>query len=198
MTKGSRKEIADGFVQNAGAHPSGSIPARIGQSASRDPNPHYISQGGKIIHKKMGNGSAAAADGDGRRVDGVVGKRRPRAPNSCRSGSHKNNFRFIRICWFITVPVKNFFVSNFPTRKSQAPNPQKIKKGKSSLERIKSTKKAEKRNSSSTLLCRLKGAGDQSLFAGRRSAIRRFGQRQEFRRVFFKALRLAGTNPSGW
>ena len=37
----------------------------------------------------MGDGSAAAADSDGRRVGGIVGKRRPRAPNSRRSGSHR-------------------------------------------------------------------------------------------------------------
>ncbi len=35
----SRKEVANGFVDQAGAHPSRSIPAGIRQSASRNTNP---------------------------------------------------------------------------------------------------------------------------------------------------------------
>ena len=69
-TVGSYKEVADGFVQNARTCPSRSIPSGIGQSASGDANPHLVKRG-IILHKKMGNSSAAAADGDGGRVSGA-------------------------------------------------------------------------------------------------------------------------------
>ena len=39
IIEGSRKEIANGFVDDARARPSGRIPGGIGQSASRDANP---------------------------------------------------------------------------------------------------------------------------------------------------------------
>ena len=84
----SRKEVADGFAEDAGARPSGRIPGGIRQSAPGNPNPHIISIG-IIIQEEVGNGSVATADGDGGRVGGVVGKRRPRAPNSRRSGFHR-------------------------------------------------------------------------------------------------------------
>ena len=42
VIEGSRKEIADGFVDDAGADPSRRIPAGIGQSAPRDTNPYII------------------------------------------------------------------------------------------------------------------------------------------------------------
>ena len=91
VIEGSRKEIPDGLVQNAGTHPSRSILARIRQTASRDANPHIIRVSAIFIQVKKGNGSVAAADSDGRRVGGVVGKRGSRAPNSRRSGSHRGN-----------------------------------------------------------------------------------------------------------
>ena len=70
---GSRKEIPNRFIQNAGAHPSRSLPAGIGQNASGDTNPHLV-KSGIIVQEKMGNGSAATADGNGRRVGGIGGK----------------------------------------------------------------------------------------------------------------------------
>ena len=92
----SRKEVANRFVDYARTCPSRRIPGGIGQTASRDANPNVVRFTAIFIHKKMGNGSAAAADGDGRRVSGVVGKRRSRAPNSRRSGSHRLNVVGVR------------------------------------------------------------------------------------------------------
>ena len=85
---GSRKEVADGFADDAGAHPSRSIPAGIVQSTSRDANPHVISSV-IIIQEKMGNGSAATASGDGRRVGGAGGKGDVGSAASGNSGSHR-------------------------------------------------------------------------------------------------------------
>ena len=42
VIEGSRKEIADRFVDDAGARPNRRIPAGIGQSAPRDANPDFI------------------------------------------------------------------------------------------------------------------------------------------------------------
>ncbi len=42
VIEGSRKEVANRFVQNAGARPSRRIPNGIGQTASRDANPDFI------------------------------------------------------------------------------------------------------------------------------------------------------------
>ena len=74
VIEGSRKEIADGFAEDAGSHPSRSIPAGIGQGASRDANPYIIRVSAIFIHIEMRNGSAAAANGDGGRVGGTGGK----------------------------------------------------------------------------------------------------------------------------
>ncbi len=73
IIKGSRKEVANRFVDDAGAHSSRRIPVGIGQSAPRNTNSQVI-RISIIIHKKMGNGSAATADGDSRRVGGASGK----------------------------------------------------------------------------------------------------------------------------
>ena len=73
MIEGSRKEVADGFVQNARTPPSRRLSGGIGQIASGDPNPQAIFTA-ILTHPKVGNGSAAAADGDGRRVCRVGGK----------------------------------------------------------------------------------------------------------------------------
>ena len=81
-------KIADGFVDDAGAHPSHRIPAGIGQSASRNTNPQVICGAAILIQKKMGNGSANAADGDGGRVGGAGGKKVCRGA-SRNSGSHR-------------------------------------------------------------------------------------------------------------
>ena len=64
IIEGSRKEVADGFVDNAGARPSRRIPGGIGQIASGDPNPYGISTETSLIHEKIGNGSVGAGDGD--------------------------------------------------------------------------------------------------------------------------------------
>ena len=69
----SCKEVADGFIDDAGAPPSRRRSAGKGQSGSGDTRPHII-RNGIIIHEKMGDGSAATADGDGRGVGGVGGK----------------------------------------------------------------------------------------------------------------------------
>ncbi len=42
IIEGSRKEVADRFVDDAGARPNRRIPAGIGQSAPRDANPDFI------------------------------------------------------------------------------------------------------------------------------------------------------------
>ena len=82
------KEVPDRFVDDAGAHPSGRIIDGIGQTASRDANPHLI-KSGIILHKKMGNGSAAAADGYGRRIGGAGGKDDVGFAASGNSGQHR-------------------------------------------------------------------------------------------------------------
>ena len=87
---GSRKEVADGFVEDAGAHPSRSLPAGIGEiAASGDTNSQVISTGIIIIQPKVGNGSAAASDGDGRRVRGVGGESDVGLAASGNSGQHR-------------------------------------------------------------------------------------------------------------
>ena len=73
-TEGSRKEVADGLVDQSGAHPSRRLAGGIGQIAPGDTNSKIISLIVILIHKKMRNGSAAAADGDGGRVGDVGGK----------------------------------------------------------------------------------------------------------------------------
>ena len=88
IIEGSRKEVADGFVEDAGARPSRSLPAGIGESASGDTNPHVISSG-IIIQEKVGNGSAAAADGDCRRIGGVGGESDVGFAASGNSGQHR-------------------------------------------------------------------------------------------------------------
>ena len=85
---GSRKEIPNRFIQNAGAHPSRRIPGGIGQIAPRDANPHLV-KSGIILHKKVGNGSIAAADGDGRRVGSAGGKGNVRFASARNSGQHR-------------------------------------------------------------------------------------------------------------
>ncbi len=92
---GSRKEVADGFVQNTRTRPSRGIPCGIGQSASGDANP-YVVVVGIIVHEKMGNASAAAGDGDGRRVGGIGGKSDVGSAASRNSGSHRNDVVSIR------------------------------------------------------------------------------------------------------
>ena len=91
IIEGSRKEIANGFVDDARARPSGRIPGGIGQSASRDANPNVISATAIFIHEKMGNGSASAADGDGRRVGGAGGKGDVGSAAAGNSGSHRSD-----------------------------------------------------------------------------------------------------------
>ena len=73
MIESSRKEVANGFVDNASARPSRRRSAGIGQSASGDTNSHVV-RNAVIVKKEMGNSSAAAADGYRRRVGGVGGK----------------------------------------------------------------------------------------------------------------------------
>ena len=75
IIEGSRKKIADGFVQNAGAHPSRRLPAGIAQTAPGDTNPYGITKKiASVIQEKIGNGAAGAADGNRRRVGGAGGK----------------------------------------------------------------------------------------------------------------------------
>ena len=87
---GSRKEVADGFVDQAGARPSRSLPVGKGQIAPRDANPHLV-KSGIILHKKVGNGSIAAADGNGRRVGGAGGKGDVGLAAARNSGSHRSD-----------------------------------------------------------------------------------------------------------
>ena len=84
---GSRKEVANRFVDDAGAYPSRRRPTRIGKTASRDANPHSIF-GGIIIHKEIRNGSIACSDGDGGRVGGTGGKGDVGLASARNSGSH--------------------------------------------------------------------------------------------------------------
>ncbi len=88
IIEGSCEEVADGFIDDAGAPPSRRRSAGKGQSGSGDTRPHII-RNGIIIHEKVGNGSAGAADGDGRGVGGVGGKgdvRSAAAGNSLLNG----------------------------------------------------------------------------------------------------------------
>ena len=87
----SRKEVADGLVDDARAHPSRRIPGGVGQSASRDANPYCVLHSIIIIHEKMGNGSVDAGDGDGRRVGSVGGKSDVGSAASRNSGSHRSD-----------------------------------------------------------------------------------------------------------
>ena len=73
IIESSCEEVADGFVNYAGARPTRRRSAGIRQTAPGDPNPQVIASV-IIVHEKMGNASAVSADGDGRRVGGVVGK----------------------------------------------------------------------------------------------------------------------------
>ena len=66
-------EVADGFVQDARTPPSRRLSGGIGQIASGDPNPQAIFIA-ILTHPKVGHGSAAAGNSDGRRVRGVGGK----------------------------------------------------------------------------------------------------------------------------
>ena len=84
----SRKEVPDGFVQDARAHPRRSISAGIVQSRSGDTNSHLVVIG-IIIHEKMGNGSAATAGGDGWGVRGAGGKSDIGSASARNSGSHR-------------------------------------------------------------------------------------------------------------
>ena len=70
----SRMEVADGFAEDAGAYPSRRIPGGIAQIAPRDANSYVIVRAGILIHKNVGNSSAAAVDGDRGRVGGAGGK----------------------------------------------------------------------------------------------------------------------------
>ena len=70
----SRKEVADGFVEDAGARPSRRLPAGIGQTAG-SANPHGITKKStSVLQEKIGNGAAGAADGNRGRVGGAGGK----------------------------------------------------------------------------------------------------------------------------
>ena len=90
IIEGSRKEIADGFVQNAGARPSRRLPAGIAQTAPGDTNPHDITKRRtSVIQEKIGNGSAAAADGNRRRVRRAGGKGNVGLAASGNSGQHR-------------------------------------------------------------------------------------------------------------
>ena len=73
IRESSRKEVANRFVDDAGAYPSRRIPDGIGQTAPGNANSHPIFSV-LILHKKAGNGSAGAGDGDGRRVGDAGGK----------------------------------------------------------------------------------------------------------------------------
>ncbi len=92
IIEGSRKEVADGFVDNAGAHPSRRIPAGIAQTAPGDPNPYDISKKStSVIQEKIGNGSVSAGNSDGRRVSGVGGKGDIGSAAARNSGSHRSD-----------------------------------------------------------------------------------------------------------
>ena len=96
---GSRKEVADGFVQNAGAHPSRSLPAGIGEIAgSGDTNSQVISTGIIIIQPKVGNGLAVVpvVDSNGRGVGGAGGKGDVGSAAARNSGSHRSDVVGIR------------------------------------------------------------------------------------------------------
>ena len=84
-------EVADGFAEDAGAHPSGRIPCGIGQIAPRDANSYVIVRAGILIHKNVGNSSAATADGDGRRVGGAGGKSDVGFAAAGNSGVHRSD-----------------------------------------------------------------------------------------------------------
>ena len=90
MIESSRKEVANGFVDNASTRPSRRRSAGIGQSASGDTNSHVV-RNAVIVKKEIGNGSVAAADGDGGGVGGAGGKSDVGSATARNSGSHRSN-----------------------------------------------------------------------------------------------------------
>ena len=91
VIEGSREEIADRFVQNAGAAPTGRLPGGIGQTAPRDANSYVIVLAAILIHKKVGNSSAVGADSDCGRVGGAGGKGDVGSASARNSGSHRSD-----------------------------------------------------------------------------------------------------------
>ena len=89
VIEGSRMEVADGFADNAGTHPSRRIPGGIGQIAPRDANSYVIVLAAILIHKKAGNGSAGAGNSDCGRVGGAGGKDGVRANAARNSITHR-------------------------------------------------------------------------------------------------------------
>ena len=88
-TEGSRKEVADGLVDQSGAHPGRRGSAGIGQIAPGDTNSKVICSTTILIHKKVRDGSAAAANSDGRSVGGASGKSDVGSAAARNSGSHR-------------------------------------------------------------------------------------------------------------
>ena len=90
IIEGSRNEVADRFVQNAGTHPSRSIPAGIAQIASGDANPKAILIT-VLRHPKVGNDSASTGNSDSRRVGGTGSKGDVGSASARNSGSHRSD-----------------------------------------------------------------------------------------------------------
>ena len=99
MIESSRKEVADGFVDQACSHPRRSLPIAIKQVGRLVANAQTIVlvQGRVyklrvciLAHKQAGNGSGASAgDGDCGRVSGVGGKSDVGFASARNSGVHR-------------------------------------------------------------------------------------------------------------
>ena len=88
IKEGSCNEVADRFVKEAGAIPTGRLIGGIAQIAPGDTNPHFI---GKIVglvvisHINAGNLAVGVSDGNPRTISGVGGKRNVRSASAWNS-----------------------------------------------------------------------------------------------------------------
>ncbi len=80
IIEGSRKEVANRFVDHARSHPRRSLPAAVKQVGRFNANAQTIPSALRrririLVHKQSGDGAGASAvDGDGRRVSGAGGE----------------------------------------------------------------------------------------------------------------------------
>ena len=73
MTPSCLIKIADWFIQNARAKPTGCVISGINQIGRSVANANLVGIG--VVHKKTADGSARASDGDCRRVGSITAKK---------------------------------------------------------------------------------------------------------------------------
>ena len=93
IIEGSRKEVANRFVNQARSHPRKSLPIAIKQVGRLVANAQTIPRAIRILaHKQAGNSSGASAgDGDGGRVGGAGGKGDVGLAAAGNSGIHRSD-----------------------------------------------------------------------------------------------------------